>query len=556
MKRDLCLCGLALATTLVVFLPVLDNGFTNWDDPAYVTESRLITSLSFDHLLQMAREPVRSNYHPLTMLSLALDYRRAGLDPRAYHATNLALHLANTALVFWLVRALGGRTLAATITALFFGIHPMHVESVAWVSARKDVLYGLFFLGGLVTYARYVARRRLGLYALSAGLFMLSLLAKPAAVVFPLVLLLVDLWLKRHDRRRFLLEKVPLLLISLGFGLAALETQAHAVGVVERFGLFERLRFACYGLVIYLWKLFVPVGLAALHRFPEGPPPPTLRLAPLFALSVGLAVALVARRWAVVGFAFLFYLVNVALVLQVVPVGQAIIAERYTYLAYVGPLFALGAGAAATWDRSSRVLRAALALVLAAAACGAGYLAFARCLVWRDSETLWSDVIGKDPRAALAYHSRAAARRAAGREDEALADLEQALALKPDYAEAYNDRGAIRERRGRHLEALADFERATEARPSFAVAYFNKGRAHTALGDTPAALEDYDRALELDPGFAAAYNNRASLYFAAGDFARALDDFERAVRFEPTNEAYEANRSHAALALRGRSASP
>ena len=187
-----------LVLTYIAFFPSIKNGFTNWDDNVYVAENSLITKLSGDHVKQIfnTANSVSNNYHPLAILSLALDYKISGYNPKTYHITNLLFHLLNTALVFWFIFLLSGKKVhAATITALFFGIHPMHVESVAWISERKDVLYVFFFMAGLIAYYKYISisgKNKVFLYVFVLLLFLLSVLSKAMAVVFPMVLLLID----------------------------------------------------------------------------------------------------------------------------------------------------------------------------------------------------------------------------------------------------------------------------------------------------------------------------------------------------------------------------
>jgi tetratricopeptide (TPR) repeat protein len=543
-------CALVVAATIIAFLPSLGNNFVNWDDEEYVTGSTLVTGLSTEHLERIVTEPVKANYHPLTILTLAVDYRLWDLDPFGYHATNLALHVLNTLLVFVLVLRLGGGRLpAAVITALFFGIHPMHVESVAWISARKDVLYALLFLSALIAYTRFVQQDMRRYYWIAAGLFVLSVLSKPMAVVFPVVLILIDYWLGRRPCKVVFVEKIPLFALSLVFGIVALQTQAHAMGDVARYTLTERLAFASYGIVAYLVKLLAPVKLSALYPYPRGEIPGAFLLAPVIVLGILFAILWCVRRSKLVMFGMAFYFVNIALVLQFVSVGQAIMADRYSYLAYFGPLFIIGVLYGKAADRATAGLKFVLAAGLCICAVLCIYLTFERCKVWENSEVLWTDVLKKHPESHVAHYNRGVYYRSRGNDDKALDDFDRALSLKSNYARAYNNRGAIRYRRGQNKLALEDFDRAIESSPDFAEAYFNRGRVHMAERADDLALRDYTLAVQLDPDLAAAYNNRASIYFKRGQFEQALEDFDRAVRLEPDNAGYRLNRSYCLDAL-------
>src|SRR5262245_20673443 len=265
--------AVVVVTTVLCYRPSLDNGFTNWDDDLYVTRNPAIRELTPSRLLHMATRPVAFNYHPLTVLSLALNYAASGLDPRSYHATNLLLLVVNSVLVFFFVFQLTKRRAeAALMAALLFAVHPMHVESVAWVAERKDVLYTLFLMLALIAYLRYVeqpARRRPDLVA-TFVCFALSLLAKPAAVTLPLLLFAIDYYVRRPWTRGVLLEKLPFVVLAIAFGLVTLRIQSAfiSVGGLEALRAPEKLLVACYGLVAYLVKAIVPYNLSAVHPYP------------------------------------------------------------------------------------------------------------------------------------------------------------------------------------------------------------------------------------------------------------------------------------------------
>jgi hypothetical protein len=244
--------GAILLLTIAVYLPSLSNGFTNWDDNIYVTGNRLLASPGLNAVLTT---PVYGNYSPLTIWSLALNYAISRDHPASYHWLNLVLHLLNTLLVFAFIRKLsGGRFWTTVLTALFFGIHPMHVESVAWIAERKDVLYGFFYLIGLIAYLRYLDTARSGWLASTFGAFILSAASKPAAIVFPLTLIALDFFRRRPMRAAVLLEKLPFFVVSVFLGILTVQGQA-ALGALDRgliYGAFARLMFACYGLSMYV----------------------------------------------------------------------------------------------------------------------------------------------------------------------------------------------------------------------------------------------------------------------------------------------------------------
>ena len=226
--KILCLIFLIVSMTAIVYYPSLNNGFINWDDNEYVGANMNIRSISWENIKDNFTSPYYGNYIPFTTLTYAVEYRLAKLNPRAYHATNLILHLFNCMLVFWFIYLFCGKEYVALIVALLFGIHPLHVESVAWVSERKDVLYSFFFLSSLISYTRYLKEKKVSYWSLSLLLFAASCLSKPMAVTLPLVLFLIDYLLHQKVEIKTLLLKIPFISISLIFGIISLLTQYGA----------------------------------------------------------------------------------------------------------------------------------------------------------------------------------------------------------------------------------------------------------------------------------------------------------------------------------------
>ena len=538
------LVALLTLTTVITFAPAINNGFTKWDDPLYVTENHHIRDLSYATLESNFRSFLAGNYHPLTMVSLALDYRFWGLNPKGYHLTNVVLHVVNTLAVFGLIFLLTGSRELAVITALFFGIHPLHVESVAWVSARKDVLYASFYLGACISYVLWLKRGRLKAfyYAGALGLFLLSLLSKGMAVTLPVVLLLIDF----HARRRVslqkqLLEKAPFFLLSVVFGALAVAAQKEggAIGNVVSIPAHERVLVACYGFLVYLFKALAPVKLSAFYPYPDGMArglPLIFWIAPLLVAVIALGVYRSRLRGRGVMFGALFYLVNVVLVLQLIPVGRAITADRYTYVSYIGVGFVVALGCRyfmhGPQERHEGPRRAATAVL--AVLCGILMLAArARCEVWKDNVSLWSDVIAKYPTAALAYKNRAITYRERGDYERATADVEQALSLDPNDAGALSNRGNLSYSKGNYEGALVDLGRAISLDPSIADAWNSRGAVRARLGRYEEALTDFDRAIELKPDFPDAYLNRANTYLALKRYERALAGCDAYIAWEP-----------------------
>jgi protein O-mannosyl-transferase len=534
--------GGILALTFLAYLPSLGNGFTNWDDPVYVLDNPLVRNPGVGAVLTT---PVSGNYHPITIWSLALNYRLSGLHPASYHWLSLLLHLANTALVFLFIRQLtGGRLWTSVVTSLLFGVHPMHVESVAWIAARKDVLYALFYFLSLIAYLRYVDGMRSAWLAAALAGSVLSLLSKPAAVVVPLSLFAIDFYRKRPFGLRLLVEKAPFLLVSLAGGLLALHAQ-EATGAIQSHQSapsLQKILFASFGLLMYVVRLFAPVRLSAVYPYPDASGNGAgreLYLALGFVLIFLPAVVYWARRNRAMLFGLAFFLINIVLVLQIFTVGHSFMADRYTYLPYVGLFFAL-----AWWldeqlpPRSAgAALKPLIAWIVLALVPVSLVQTWTRCKTWRNSETLWSDAIRTFPhRAFTAYADRGRYYyEEAGRFDAALADLDEAIAINPGVAPVWLDRGIVLAELGRNDGALACFDRALELDSNSLVALNNRGVMRMRKGDLEAAVADFSRSIVLQPGSRDALDNRALAYAMLGEDEKSIADRRRIVELDPAN---------------------
>ena len=559
-----------MAVTWFAFAPSMQCDFTNWDDPTYVTENLLLEGdLSGDHLRAIWREPVSLNYHPLTMYSLALDYKAVGLEPERYHRVNVIIHTLNTLLAFIFVYLLSGRkVIVATIVALFFGIHPMHVESVTWISERKDVLYTFFFLGALIAYYYYfrskTAFQKGLLYVVCLMLFVASCLSKAVAVVLPVVMLIVDYYLKRKITAKALFEKVPFLIIAVYFGIKALQIQSEgAVGEFAAITLFQRIAFASYGAVMYMVKLFVPFNLSAFHPYPNlddsGGLPIIYPIMPaLFLVVIGLTIWSM-KKTRVIAFGMMFYLATVALVLQLISVGNAIMADRYTYVPYLGLLFPIGVGVWRLGQRKSTKMLQYISL----AVLSVGAIVFVtqtrnRIPVWQYSETLWDDVIAKYPtRAAVAYKNRGNYYGQTNRLDEAMRDYEVFKKIDKKDIEIYIDIGNVYNLIGQRdnkveeyaPKAIDAYSHVLSADPNHFSAYLNRANSYASIGRFAEAFDDYDQANRLQPDNRKLHFNRAATYYRYGDYTKAMEDFDWYARNAPLDFSFYNERGRTLFAM-------
>jgi tetratricopeptide (TPR) repeat protein len=524
------------AAAFLAFVPALSNGLV-WDDTAYVRNNPLFR-LPWSAVLPRAfRMEYVGAWSPLTMLSLTLDDRLGGPGPLIFHLVNLVLHAANAALVFALLRRLVHDRLAAFAAALIWAVHPLRVESVAWISERKDVLYALFFLLALHAYLRHTAGdgRKRGAYAAALALFAASTLAKGMAVSLVPVLFLVD-WLQgRRLGAGSIVEKVPFVAVALGVGAIAIvaQGQAGAIPVDPSLGLAARGVFACYGLLLCLVKAVAPIGLSGFYPYPRSaagdPSPLAWAAVPVVAILLAGSIA-GARRSRLVGFGAGFYLATIALVLQIFPFGGAVAADRFTYLPAVGLSVLLAAGLSRVGGASAphpRVRRVAVGVTLVAAA-ALGVATWVRCGVWRDDLVFWSDVIAKAPGASIAHQNRGVALEERGDLAAAVAEYDQSIRIDPTFAESWWARANIRAGRGELPAALSDYDEAIRLGPAEAKYRFNQGLALGDAGRWDDAVAALGEAIRLQPRFAEAYLNRGLALEQMGRAAEGLPDVQRA----------------------------
>ncbi|MEI7660952.1 MAG: tetratricopeptide repeat protein [Bacteroidota bacterium] len=519
----------------IAYIPVFTARFVNWDDNDYVTKNSVIQSPgNFKAIITL---PVQGNYHPLTMVTLAINYAVSGMDATSYHVVNLLLHLLNVLLVFFFIYRLTGRKAwIAFVTALLFAVHPLHVESVAWVTERKDVLYSFFFLSGLVIYLRYLEKKRLIQLAAVLGLFVLSLLSKPAAIIFPVVLLTVDFYYKRLGETRTYVEKVPFILLSVIFGVLTVMGQS-STGAVQYSMMIPALFkvfFGFYGIMMYLVKALVPVNLCAFYPYPavNEALPFTYYLSPLVTLLLAILFFVLRRKNRIISFAILFYLANLALVLQFYPVGSAILADRYSYIPLTGLFLAAGyyfqewAGHnSGKPGRPAMVLLIALTSVLTV-------LSYRQAYTWKNSELLWDQAISAAP-SSKAFTNRGFLYKEAGLANRAFEMYTQAIILNKAEKDALMNRGDILFAEKKYKEAIDDYNMCLSVYPDVQQAIQNRGAAYTALGNYDRAMADMNRALSLNPNSVNGYANRALLEQQLNRHQAAIDDLYHHMQITP-----------------------
>ncbi|HET9824797.1 MAG TPA: tetratricopeptide repeat protein [Chitinophagaceae bacterium] len=523
-----------LIVTVLAFLPALRAGFVNWDDPDYVGENNmLIRDLS--RLPELLTTSVQGNHHPLTMLSLAINYAISGENAWSYHLLNLVLHLINCLLVFRLAFLLSNKnTIIAFTTAILFGIHPMHVESVAWISERKDVLYGLFFIAGLISYTNYADSGSKNQYILTVLFCILSLLSKPAAVIFPVALFCIDLLRKRKLNVKLIAEKIPFFIFALIVGLLTVfaQKQVGAMGdtYVPAFSEGTLILFGFYGIMMYLIKMVVPFNLSPFYPFPpiNEKLSAAYYISPFFFVALAIIFFLTWKKNRSIAFGILFYLVNLLLVLQVFSVGSAVMADRYTYIPYFGIFFAVG------WliDRYAKGNIAKAMYIIAPLALFFGILTFQQSKIWLNGETMWKQAIKVAP-SSRGYSALGVLARKAHKNDLALHYYNEALKINMIDNESYTDRGNIYFDQGKLDSAYADYTKALALKPDYYPAMDNMGAQFAVKGNYDSALFYLNKALVLKPDYKHAYSNRALVFMKLNRNEEAIKDWKKVIEYTP-----------------------
>ncbi len=552
--------------TLIVFSPALWNGFVEWDDPVNLLNNPDYRGLGWPQLRWMFTSVLMGHWIPLTWMTFGVDYLLWGMNPVGYHLTNLLLHTANAGVFYLLAlrllglatKGLGATTLrlGAGASALFFAIHPLRAESVAWATERRDVLSGLFFLLTILTYLKATeaegARRR-RLLAGSVGFYALAVLSKSIVMTLPFVLILLDIYPLRRlggprewggsAVRKVWGEKVPYLLLALAGGGMAL----YAVWVnkyltpLEPYPLPARMAMAFYSLWFYFWKTLLPLGLSPLHELPARVSP----LAPPFLLSaiaVGILTGglwLLRRRWPAGLAVWVSYGVILAPV-SGIPFhsGHQLAHDRYSYLSCLGWALLVGAGVCAVLRaRASGTVRPSFARLTAGTVAvwfvGLAFLTGQQIQVWRDSDTLWRYAVEFTPDCAVCHGNLGAFLVNQGHGALAIEHFERALALRPDRVKTHGNLGLALVNAGRPSEAVWHLQQVLERYPADVDALNNLSVALIRQGKPDEAIEHLRRAIWLNPAHVGTHTNLGAALANLGNSAEAAEHYRRAIELKP-----------------------
>jgi tetratricopeptide (TPR) repeat protein len=571
-------CILLVGIVWIAFGQTLHHDFVNYDDGPYVyANARIINGLTPGNVQWAFTHVHAANWHPLTTISHMLDCQLYGLQPWGHHLTNILLHATAAILLFFALRELtgGGHAVAgigdagrdqrsrlqlwaSAFVAALFAIHPVRVESVAWVAERKDVLSGVFFMLTLLAYARYARSDRFswGRYTTVLVLFALGLMCKPTLVTLPFVLLLLDYWPLRRVRNQWsvirdvVLEKIPLFVLSAASCVATILAQKEAFAPIRAVPLQERLANAVVAYLEYMGQAIYPAHLAVLYPYPEG----GLSVGEVvLALLVLLIVSVILFLWrktypfALTG--WLWFVGMLVPMIGIVQVGSQPRADRYTYLPEIG-LYILVTWGAMELLKSWRHKRNVLAVAASVGIAVFVTLSYSQTSYWRNSETLWRHTVDVTSRNYIAHNNLARTLLERGELNEAIAHYKEALEIKPDVAQVQSNLGNALVREGQAEEAIVHLQKALQIDPAYAEAYNYMGSALMRKGQAGEAIAYYQKAVQLNNSYAEAYNNLGVAFLRNGQVDQAIAHYKKAVAINPGSAEMQYNLGNA-LARQG-----
>ncbi len=550
-----------IGATLAVYGQVAYHDFVNFDDLEYVIDNIHIQhGITAESITWALTSGYASNWHPLTWISHMLDYKLWGLNPGAFLITNMCLHILSTLLLFHILNRMTGALWKSAFVAAMFALHPLHIESVAWVSERKDVLSAFFWMLTMWGYLRYVERPGLARYSLVLLFFAFGLMAKPMLVTLPFVFLLMDYWplqrlsfgqqarptpsqkkkptggATRGSIISLVREKIPLFALVLASSIVTyiVQQKGGAVAHIQALPLGNRIPNAIVSYIMYLKKMIWPSDLAIFYPYSRDLPPWQVGASAILLIVVFLFAFRAIRRYPYVTMGWLWYVGTLVPVIGIIQVGNQSMADRYTYIPLIG-IFVILAWGIPELLRNWPPRKLAIAITGSTVVTLAAVSTWFQVKHWQDSFALYEHALEVTTNNDLAHNNLGAALFNKGKYDEAVEHYKEALKLTPLNADALNNLGLTLAKQKNFDEALANFNEALRAKPNFAQAHANLGVALTELGRYDEAIQHNREALRLKPDYIDAYNNLGSIYGKLGRTAEAIDLYTTAARLLPNN---------------------
>jgi len=568
-KKLLVAAGLVVLA-LAAYWDVNQNSFVSYDDDVYVVNNDHVKQgLSWNNLAWAFTSTSAANWHPLTWMSHMLDFQLFGLNPAGHHITSLLIHIVNALLLFWVLNIMTGALWRSAFVAALFAVHPVNVESVAWIAERKNLLSTLFWLLAIWAYVRYAKKPAWAAYSLVAVCFALALMSKPMAVTLPFTLLLLDYWplarlrkseaentsdkrvkSKKSEKQgaaaltypsrnvmQLVIEKTPLLLMAIAAGVVTVYAQraGGAVATIEKFPILLRFQNALVSYATYLLKLFWPAGLAVFYPYPRhGLPTWQVGLAALVVVSItALAVWRSKQsRYRAVG--WFWYLGTLVPVIGLVQVGLQSRADRYAYVPFIG-LFVAVIWVASNWTSVRPARQQRLAVLGLGVVIALTIITRIQTSYWHNSITLFERALAVTGKNYVAHNNLGELLAQQGRLEEAAGHFSAAIEVDPFYAHARHNMGMVLVQQGKLDEAIGEFEKAIEIEPRFTDAHNKLGAALANEGRLDEAIVSFSKAIEIDPTYASAYANLGSAYDQQGKIAEAVTAYSTALEFKMDN---------------------
>jgi protein O-mannosyl-transferase len=562
--RTFYVCVLLVAITWLVFGQTIGHDFVNFDDQVYVYNNPLVTKgLTVDGIIGAFTHNHARNWHPLTTISHMLDCQLYGLNAGGHHFTNVLLHTISVLVLFAVLREMTGAFWRSAFVTAVFAIHPLHVESVAWVAERKDVLSGVFFMLTLGTYVRYARAPSMRGYLAVAFLFALGLMSKPMLVTLPFVLLLLDYWpLRRFEKtssakskrtiicwldrqlipQRLFLEKIPLLALSAASCVATLLAQKQSAGSIDQLPFLWRVNNALVSCVSYIWEMLWPTRLAVFYPHPNNRLPVwEIILAIAFLIAATATALLLRKKRPYILTGWFWYLGMLVPVIGIVQTGEQAHADRYTYLSQIG-LYLLIAWAATDLTASWRCRRELLGIGAVTTIAALSGCAVVQTSYWKNSESLWTRALAVTSKNDVAHNNLGFLSLRRGELDRAISHFQTALDIRSSNAEAHynlggalihNNLGNALARKGLADEAIPHYEKAIELRPDYADAYYNFGSVLFQAGRIDEAIAHWQQALAIQPYDGDVHTSLGNALLQKGLVKEAIDHYQEAVHIAP-----------------------
>jgi protein O-mannosyl-transferase len=558
--RRLLICILLAAVTFAVYLPVRNYEFLHYDDDVYITNNPEVQSgLSWQGIKWAFVTDHGANWHPLTWLSLMLDCRLFGVEPGPMHIVNVLFHVANTILLFIVLSRMTKGLWQSAFVAGLFALHPLHVESVAWVAERKDVLSTLFWLLTMLAYARYAERPSAGRYIAVLVLFAIGLMAKPMLVTLPFVLLLLDYWPldrlfnPKSSIKKLVLEKIPLIILSAASSVITFIAQQHggAVAAINKLPINDRITNSIISYLVYIGKMIWPNQLSVLYPHPVSTIPVS-RVVIYGTILVLMTIFFVCycRRYKYLLVGWLWYLGTLVPVIGIVQVGSQARADRYTYVPLIG-LFLIIAFGVTELMREKRFRRIILCVLAGVSLSACTVVTSQQLKYWKDSLVLFEHALNVIEGNYLANNNYANVLNNMGRREEAATHLADAIKFVPNSPEIHCNYGNVLREMGRLDEAIVQYRIAVALKPDFAIAHYNLGLALALEGKYDEAIEHYKVYLGPDVDMAKVHQDVATQLSKEGKVGDAVSQFQKALIIKPDSAEVLSNFGHA-LAQNGK----